>query len=236
MCCVPISEIFSSIQGEGKYAGVRQLFIRFASCNLACDYCDTPATVAAPYCDLENAERLVNPVGMKDIFPYIEERLQKPHHSISLTGGEPLLYADFIHQLAQEVRLPLFLETNGTLVKQLKRVIDDISIISMDFKMPDAVHEVLWDKHKQFLEIARQKDVYVKIVIAEETSLADFTAALDLLRSIDENIMLVLQPLTPYGGFTAPQSQKMLQWQSIALKKIKDVRVIAQMHVMMGQR
>ena len=37
-----IKEIFASIQGEGPYVGVKQLFIRFCACNLNCDYCDTP--------------------------------------------------------------------------------------------------------------------------------------------------------------------------------------------------
>jgi len=38
---VYISEIFSSIQGEGYLAGRRQIFIRLAECNLECSYCDT---------------------------------------------------------------------------------------------------------------------------------------------------------------------------------------------------
>ena len=38
---VDIKEIFESIQGEGPYIGVNQLFIRFSDCNLHCKYCDT---------------------------------------------------------------------------------------------------------------------------------------------------------------------------------------------------
>ena len=36
-----IAEVFSTIQGEGLTCGERQVFIRFALCNLKCDYCDT---------------------------------------------------------------------------------------------------------------------------------------------------------------------------------------------------
>lgn len=232
----PISEIFSSIQGEGKYAGCRQLFIRFTGCNLECSYCDTDSMLTTKTCDLENEGILSNPVELAAILPYIKKTLLKRHQAISLTGGEPLLHTAFIHELAKYVDLPLLLETNGTLPEALAKVIDDISIVSMDFKMPDAVHTELWQQHAAFLRIAMRKDVYVKIVIAQETKIEAFKKAVDLLCGINKNIMLVLQPITPYGGYTAPAPKKMLAWQSMALEKINDVRVIAQMHVMMGQR
>jgi intein/homing endonuclease len=34
-----ISEIFDSIQGEGVYQGVRQIFVRFAGCIQRCNFC-----------------------------------------------------------------------------------------------------------------------------------------------------------------------------------------------------
>ncbi|WP_196594164.1 7-carboxy-7-deazaguanine synthase QueE [Pectinatus sottacetonis] len=232
----PISEIFSSIQGEGKYVGCRQLFIRFVGCNLKCRYCDTESLLNTTHCDCEGKGLINNPVDFAEILPYLEKRLKKKHHSISLTGGEPLLHTDFINEIGQKIDCPLFLETNGTLCEQLQKVINNIDIISMDIKMPDAVGENLWEKHKKFLQIAAKKDVYVKIVIAQETKLDDFTKAIDLIESFNKNLLLILQPMTPYGGYTAPSPEKILIWQSLALEKINDVRVIGQTHRMIGQR
>ena len=36
-----VVEQFVSINGEGRLAGQLALFIRFAGCNLQCEYCDT---------------------------------------------------------------------------------------------------------------------------------------------------------------------------------------------------
>ena len=42
-------EIFSSVQGEGRYVGCRQLFVRFEGCNLQCRYCDTENAPGTPF-------------------------------------------------------------------------------------------------------------------------------------------------------------------------------------------
>ena len=69
-----VSEIFSSIQGEGKYVGCRQLFIRLIGCNMDCPYCDTDKLAHSNLvpCVLEKCEgyegdlELKNPLDLND--------------------------------------------------------------------------------------------------------------------------------------------------------------------------
>jgi len=100
-----IKEIFGpTIQGEGAHAGRACVFLRFARCNLACDWCDTDFSK-------EGAERLtaneiVQRLLAADTF---ETRL------VIVTGGEPSLYWD--QALAKEVLAAGFrihMESNGT--------------------------------------------------------------------------------------------------------------------------
>ena len=219
-----IIEIFSSIQGEGKYVGCRQIFVRLEGCNLDCTYCDTENEIGRhPVCMVEEqaAEIVMRLTG--DV----------PHHSLSITGGEPLLHVLFIKELATHIDLPVFLETNGTLDRALAECIDCISHISMDMKLPDVLSAPVWDAHARFLEVARAKDVYVKVVVAAETCADDVERAAHLVAEITPATLLILQPVMPYGGCTAPTPARLLELQRIALHHLTDVRVIPQTHRMM---
>ena len=99
----PISEYFESIQGEGNYAGVNSLFIRFQYCNLKCVWCDTKYTWTKHdgRFELFSEEMLIGLI--KD---------SRKHHII-LTGGEPAI------QPLDRLYVPdkkLHVETNGTII------------------------------------------------------------------------------------------------------------------------
>ena len=83
-----IKEIFESIQGEGPVIGYKQLFIRFCGCNLNCKYCDTDFEIknSVTYNPEKLAIKIISEFNLNKI------------HSISLTGGEPLLHTDFINK------------------------------------------------------------------------------------------------------------------------------------------
>ena len=236
-----IIEIFSSIQGEGKYVGCRQIFVRLEGCNLDCTYCDTENEIGGhAHCMVEEragTHELIpyeNPLSVEKVAEFVTHLTgDVPHHSLSITGGEPLLHVSFIKELAAHIDLPVFLETNGTLDKALAECIDYISHISMDLKLPDVLSAPVWDAHARFLEIACTKDVYVKVVVAAETRAEDVERAAHLVADIAPETLLILQPVTPYGGCTAPTPARLLDLQCIALRHISDVRIIPQTHRMM---
>ena len=237
-------EIFSSIQGEGKYAGCRQVFVRFEGCNLCCNYCDTqhdPGTHA--YCDVEKHagsrkfEHVSNPISSGDLAGYVNILLHDlPHQAIALTGGEPLLHADFIHEIAPLMHAPVMLETNGTLCAELKKVIDDISIVSMDIKLPSVTGRELWAEHTEFLRMARRKDIYVKVVVSNDTTDDEFDKAVSVVSNASgARTLFVIQPVTPVNGVEAITPDRTLQLQARALGSLRDVRVLPQTQKMINQ-
>ena len=238
-----IIEIFSSAQGEGPYVGTRQVFVRFEGCNLGCRYCDTehkPGT--HPCCRLETSagsgrfRTVTNPLSAAEVARAVNDYLEVlPHQAVSFTGGEPLLHTGFLLELAQQLPVPVFLETNGTLPRELATILSAVQIISMDMKLPSVTGKVLWDEHRAFLDIAREKDVYVKIVVTSDTPPEELLTAARLIRDTAPETPLILQPVTPANGCLPPRPQEMLRRQQECLSLLFDVRIIPQTHVMIGQ-
>lgn len=242
----PILEVFSSIQGEGLLAGTRQLFVRFCGCNRRCRYCDTPdALDPSENCSVELApgerrfRRVANPVGLSQAIEALEALATFPHQAVSLTGGEPLLHADFISPLCDELRqrgLAVYLETNGTLPEALRRVCGVVYHVAMDVKLESATGEPTpWGEHRRFIEAAAAADMHLKVVAADETTDEELRQVLGLLEGSRRPTALVLQPVTPRGGARPPSAVRLLKMQEALLAAgASDVRVIPQVHRLMG--
>ncbi|GBG56145.1 7-carboxy-7-deazaguanine synthase [Sporomusaceae bacterium FL31] len=239
---INLVEVFSSIQGEGEYVGCRQVFVRLAGCNLQCNYCDTPTSRQIPdTCRIEgNAGQrdfieVANPMNPEALAAVINGLLDKPHHSVSFTGGEPLCQAEALNQVAGKIKGKTYLETNGTLPVELEKVIDNIDIISMDIKLPVTTGCPLWEEHRQFLELALAKNVFVKLVIDAGIDIDHFDQAVHLVAAVSTEIPLILQPVTPINDCKAIDPDQVIELQSRALNILKNVKVIPQTHKFLGQ-
>jgi len=222
-------EIFSSIQGEGLHIGERHIFVRFHGCNLQCAFCDVSRSDS-------------NKLGVKDILNQIDElNVENIHNTVSITGGEPLLHTQFLEQLLPQIKergLNIYLETNATLTAGLSKVIEYIDIIAADIKLPSvSKNEMCWDKHREFITKAFERELFVKVVVSKEIVMEDFERAVELMREINFDIPLIIQPETKKDSCLINiEAQDLLRLQQRALKSLNHVLVIPQAHKILGIR
>jgi len=219
-----IAEIFESVQGEGLYLGEKQIFVRFFNCNLSCVYCDTKPDRFMEY----EPEEL-----FKEIKLYRDK-----YHSVSFTGGEPLLYKDFLKEVMKRTSKEgyrHYLETNGTLFFELEEVINHVDIVAMDLKFPSSSGMGnLWNMHRKFLKIAVKKEVFLKAIICQSTSEDDLREALSLIKGVSQSSVLVLQPNSYENQFVL--SEKLARFKEIANQQGVITCVIPQIHKIAGLR
>jgi 7-carboxy-7-deazaguanine synthase len=184
-----ISEIFHSLQGEGRLSGVPSVFIRTSGCNLRCVWCDTPYTSWTP----DGKE-----MTLEEIFQSIES------YSLShvvITGGEPLL-AHQIEELSAKLKKAgahVTIETAATIFKPVT-----CDLISMSPKLSNSTP---WQKqngkfaamHEQhrlnFAVIQRFIDGYdyqLKFVIDREQDFVEVRQILDELTNLDISRVLMM--------------------------------------------
>jgi len=220
-----IIEIFSSIQGEGLLIGKRQIFIRFAGCNLSCNYCDTPKAKKSSYGNTLSVLEVVDKIN----------RLKTPDvHSISFTGGEPLLYADFINEIIEKTDLKTFLETNGTLPEEIKKL-THVDWVSLDFKLPehfdsDYDRKIFENEIKSLkILIEANTNIYCKLVVLPSTNLNTIKKiAKKIAKEVNQNVSLVIQPVSPIDEWQ-DNVNKLFNFSEIVGKYL-DVSTIPQTH------
>ncbi len=235
-----IIEVFSSIQGEGPYIGYKQIFIRFSDCNLNCAYCDTDFQ-KADYINLiinNNIEKIKNPTSPINLYSKIKILLDDNHHSISFTGGEPLIWQDFINDFIEVIiksnhKIKFYLETNGTLPDKLEQIIHNVDIVSMDLKLESSTNQpVLWKKHSDFIDICLEnnKEIFIKTVITKNISDSEIITTSNFINSIKKQVTLILQPVSTNNVNLALNSDELVKLQSQFLQNLSNVRLIPQVH------
>lgn len=226
-----VSEIYATVQGEGPYAGERQLFVRLAGCPLRCRYCDTPGSLTVDgHPDFE-AERLAGDILRRAVDSGID--------TVTFTGGEPLVQAPFlsvVFPILKEAKLRIYLETAGVHPELLRRVVGWCDVISMDMKMPSATGRSFWAAHEAFLSIAAGK-AFVKVVCDDATADAEFARAVEIAAAANPRPTFVIQPVTPPSPEIHPVSPERIDlYAALARTRLANVLVLPQQHPAWGVR
>ena len=208
--------------------GERHLFIRFEECNIHCEYCDELGKPGRTYSldeVLESVQR--------------NEREEGPHAFVSLTGGEPLLYLNFLSPLLMRLKalnFRTYLETSGILWQALESVVGWCDVIAMDLKPASVTKERSFlVEHRRFLEIARSKETFIKMVLSSEIDIQEFQSLIKLVQDIAPQTPVILQPVSPLKGGTEghedPELMQLLgELQRLAGCMIPDVRIMPRLH------
>lgn len=241
-----VSELFVSFQGEGLHAGRRQLFVRLGGCPLRCRYCDTPDSLVpvttTRLVGADGAQFRPNPWTAAELAAVVAGIVAgaPPLHAIALTGGEPLMQADFVAAWLGVRRhgLPVLLETAGIYADRLARVLPHVDIVSMDLKCPSNTGErARWDEHAACLSLATAApcELYVKMPVDEGTDPAEVDRGAALVAEHAPSATLFLTPLTPPNRSTFTIGAGYLErLHATASARHSDVRVLPQLHKVLG--
>jgi organic radical activating enzyme len=249
-------EVFSSVQGEGPEVGTSTLFVRFGECDLRCAWCDTPHSwrrAARCRFELERGsgefEERENPVPLAALLAAAERLELTRHRWVSLTGGEPLLQPEALAAVAEAFagRGPgVWLETHGLHAEALRGVLPHLAVVAMDWKLASDVRRAsdpkcgavaeFHEAHEAFLAVAKGAPrVHVKVVVTPASRDEEIAEALRRIARTHPGASLVLQPVTPTGRVKQrPTAARLLALERLAAQQLADVRVIPQLHPLLG--
>lgn len=190
------------IQNKGLYIGYRQIMLDFALSNIPYDY---PVNEK----DLAQAKEWTPEEALEQI-----QKLAKTfHQTICLGGGEPLLQVDYIKPLlAKELPLPVCLETNATLPKNLKEIKEKIAVFALSLKA---------DFMKEFIEsltMVKDEDTFIRLIAHKDVTPKNVETYSKIIAEINKDIPLIIEPLK--------DCKEPLPLQAMAQRHLNEVRVI----------
>jgi 7-carboxy-7-deazaguanine synthase len=192
-----VAEIFYSIQGEGKLAGVPSVFVRASGCNLRCWWCDTPYASWEP--EGENLS-----VGQ-----IVEQVRRHPGRHVVLTGGEPMIMPEMgeLCSTLKGLGYHITIETAATVYEDAK-----LDLASLSPKLSNstptereggrfaAAHErqrLNVPVIQRFIDLS--PDFQLKFVVSNESDLGEIREILAQLRNWSPADVLLMPEGTDAG-------------------------------------
>lgn len=194
MANLRIAEIFTSIQGEGIWAGTPSTFVRVSGCNLRCSWCDTKYASWEPEGPTRSVDEIVAEVG------------ESSTEHVVLTGGEPMLF-DPIEELCGKLKSRghrLTIETAGTVHRKLECDLMSISPkLSNSTPGPEAGngwterHDVTRKDIGPLIQLIRDYFCQLKFVVTGDGNGTDIDEVVALLEDlpviVPERILLMAE-------------------------------------------
>jgi organic radical activating enzyme len=236
---VQLSEIFTSIEGEGILFGTKTMFVRMAGCHLGCSWCDTGYALHMNSGNDYTLERVKN---------MISNELQPNTYKVNFTGGEPLLQYDAVANLAKFVKeekgLRTYIESSCFDSNRFEKVLPFMDICKVEFKMSDSKavdlkhYASLLSNEMQCLKTSIQyaKTTYIKIVVTASSSIQEFKRLLEKIFTSVKASDLAGFIIQPSYATDEPSLERLLNFYDATYPTYDDVRIIPQLHKVIGVR
>ena len=235
---IQLSEIFTSIEGEGILFGTKTLFVRMAGCHLKCRWFDT--SYALPMYS-------GNSYSLEYVKKLIADHLKPFTYKVNFTGGEPLVQYEAVIDLAKFVRergLRTYLESACYDSDRFAKLIPYIDICKVELKMRDS--KVVDMNHYDNLlqneirclrtSVKNHKITYIKIVVTNSTDIKEFAGLVENIfqqvRTADISGFII----QPSDRIDEPTTERLLQFYDIVCPYYIEVRIIPQLHKQIGAR
>jgi 7-carboxy-7-deazaguanine synthase len=201
---LPINELFYSLQGEGKLAGVPSVFVRTSGCNLRCWFCDSYHTSWEPTGAYLSIEDIVD-----------EVRSYERADHVVFTGGEPMIHEESVELLEElaDYGYHTTVETNGTIHREAAIDLASISpklASSTPTPERDPKGDGEWaDRHEQrridvdtLSALVDTYDSQLKFVVTGRDDMAEIETLLERVREAatttvpDSDVLLMPEGMT----------------------------------------
>jgi 7-carboxy-7-deazaguanine synthase len=185
-----VTEVYSTVQGEGPFVGTPIVVLRTGVCNLQCSWCDTKYSWRKEYLSrLKNIDTDEKLDELLDTILHLAN--EKNINTILLTGGEPMIwqkdhyFVQLIHELVHNMNFNIHVETNGTVPLILGSEFKFISI------SPKVGEYFRFYKNEAMQTYLKHPNKIFKFVVGTKDDVVQITSFVDKFNLHNERIWLM---------------------------------------------